>query len=153
MRDCVNLRSLPKVLAFFPLKHIQLYNSGHLIKNETNLPKSLVNFVLIDWYYGNFDFNNIGKRRRNLDFDLIIDRLTLVYECLETNVLTALIMNFRRKKNQIIGCWSNELKKNPIKNLKRSFMILSIKSPRKLKSLKENYFYNLNKIYNSKPKM
>lgn len=125
LRDCVNLRSLPAELAFFPLKNIQLYNSGHLIKNESNLPKSLIDFVSIEWYYGDFEFNNWRTRKKKFDFDLIIDRLSLVYELLETNVLTALISNFREKKIQIIhilGQWAEKTSDQKTKKVFHHFI-------------------------------
>ncbi len=122
LRDCVNLRSLPKELAFFPLKHIQLYNSGHLIKNETNLPKSLVNYVLIDWYYGNFVFRNRGNRKKNLDFEQIIEHLTLFYEYLQPNVLTELFSNFREKKIEIIHIFEQWAENTPNINTKKIFL-------------------------------
>ncbi len=143
MRDCVNLRSLPKELAFFPLKHIKLYNSGHLIKNKTNLPKLLVNFVLIDWYYGDFDFRNRRNRKKNLDFDLIIDRLTPVYEYLQFNVLTKLISNFRQKKIQIIHIVEQWAEKSD-RGTKKKIQDFIIEIARKLIYLKDiNFSYSL----------
>ena len=141
LSECFNLRSLPEELAFFPLKHIHLRNSGHLMKNETYLPKSLVDSVLIYWdYLGQFDFKNNKNVKKNLNFDQIIDRLTPVSECLQTNVFSKLIWNFPKKKNNIIRILEQWAEKTNNQETKKIFQDFINKISPKIKISQGNLF-------------
>lgn len=99
LTGCVNLRSLPEELAYFPLKNIWLDNC--MIKKDISLLKSLANHVNITWYnLARLFFENVGKIK--FDFDLIIDHYAPFYEYLQSNVFEVLIWNFPEKKIQII---------------------------------------------------
>jgi hypothetical protein len=118
LTGCVNLRSLPEELAFFPLKSIILDNC--MIRDEQKFLKAVGKNVLINWYnLGASYFDNVGEI--NFDFDLIIDRLSPIFECLEPNVFEMLIWNFPNKKNLIIRILEQWAEKSSNLEIKEKF--------------------------------
>ncbi len=118
LTGCVNLRSLPEEIAFFPLKSIILDNC--MIRDEQKFLKTVGKNVLINWYnLGASYFDNTGEIK--FDFDLIIERLSPVFECLETNVFEMLIWKFPKKKKLIIRILEQWTEKTSNLEIKRKF--------------------------------
>ena len=137
LTGCVNLRSLPEELAYFPLKSIILDNC--MIREESQFLKSVGKNVLINWYnLAASYFDNAGEIK--YDFDLIIERLSNVYECLEINVLEMLIWKFPKKKIQIIRILEQWEEKTSNLEIKRSFKYFIAKYSPKIEIPKGKLF-------------